>query len=1025
MKNQLASFMPKRNTVLAAAIVAALAGGTQVMAETSTVGGAFILDKSTVKAGGKINLSLMGLDVNGVVDQHGSDKGSIIYAEVTTELGQIKGLQTSGTMDGTSGSTSVGGVFARDVKYIRLTQGLGKVYIEYPATVSGSDTVRIKLFERFETGNGGFQSVAISGAETTETVTVEGITPSVKKLDITKYEKPQAETKAPLTSDSDTTGGIDGGMTAGIGGGQVTMTAMKVVRGTPSTTDANGVKFDANGNGWAVDTNASGSASLDIGGAYSATAQMTKGVAIFTLGSDITKASKYKLKGTVEGYDGITSVDLYDDDTLTVYSTNIAKKLKLSTYKTRISNNQDAMSSSHSSVTISVLDEYGNSASVDMGGKTVKLTDDQKVVSNSQMTFPAGMKTTSFQVGGTGALLATTEGKIGATSITGTIENQSTIAASDALEINVVDKGLWAEVFTGTSNITTPGDSPATSTKPNFTMPMQAGQPFRGFKVVVSDSVAGGANTNVSANGPVTLNVDHYVKGKVAESGEFNLNKDENILQVLLKTASKYGDEYYVISDKSGAYGQVKVANQGNDTVMDITPAPASTVTLVDGHDIEFTSLPVMLNAQSDMYLVEVPEKVMEIKDAYGNSVSAGKEDTVNVKSTLGSASLTGGDGVMIPGASDGTIGKVEYVATGPNKVSGEDTVTLSFNTPGLGTTSLMTTVPEMPYLDQIVANIAQTAIPANGEVAVTLETLDQNGNLYNDPKSVNQGVNVTWTADGTSPSIIDNASNASIANGENLTFTDTGRKVLRVNAGPTTGSFSVTFKNADDKSVTKDFTVTSELVQACASGAESLCKTESECTAVGGEWDGSACAAPATPVGKDELGTAELVAGTPAIVPLTDDVTVNPDDPNITWMGGIAVNGGERNKTASITGADDVVVSFTAKVPDELVGKKADVANVVLWIDDNTGPAGVLLWWNADNILVPWNLDMTMIGQGDMTPRSTIDALGAEETVEVYSGKLENLPGIAIVFTGFITEDKLYFNGTKPENFVTLQISE
>jgi len=1036
MKNQLAKFMPKRNTVLAAAIVAALAGSAQVMAATSTVGGAFILDKNAISAGGRVNLSLMGLDATGVVDQHGSDKGSVIYAEITTELGTIGGLQVSTGSDGTSGSSSAPGAFARDVKYVRLTQGLGKVYIDYPSSVSGTDTVKIKLFERFETGNGGYQSVPIAGAETTESVTIAPVPSSVKKLDIIEYKNPVAETKAPITSDTVTTDGIDGGMTAGIGGGQVTMQALKVKRGTPNTTTS-GVKYDANGNGWVVDTNASGNAKLDLISVYdgetkySVTAQMNEGVAIFTLGSDITKALAYYMKGTVEGYDNISTIDMYEDDTFVVFSTNLAKKLKLYSGKSRISNNQDAMDSSKTSVIVSVLDEYGNTASVDMGGKTVKLTDSNQIVSNSQVTFPAGSKSTSFQVGGSGALLTTTEGKIGATSLTGTIENQTTIAASDVVAVNVVDKGLLAEVYTGTSTLT-PADMPATSTKPSFTGPMQAGQPFRGFKVVSSGSTAGSANENLSANGPATVSLQHYVNGAVTETNTFNLNKDENILQVLLNKASKfdpaYVSEHYMLSDASSLYGQVQVSNQGNNSVGDITPAPASVVSLLNGHGEVISTLPIMMNASSDKYVSEVPEKVMKIKDAYGNSVSSGNEDTVNVKSTLGSASLVGGNGVMIPGATDGTIGLVEYVASGANKVSGDDTVTLSFNTPGLGTTDIKTTVPEMPYLDKIVANITQTAIPVNGEVAVTLETVDQFGKLYNDPKSVNQGVNITWTATGTSPAIVDNDTNKSVANGENLIFSTTipGRKVLRVQAGPTTGSFSLAFKNADDKSASKEFTVTSTLVQSCASGAESLCKTETECTSVGGAWDGTACAAPTTPVAQDSLGSAEIGdGGTPAIVDLKGN-EVAKDAPNVTWTGGIAVNGGARNKTARVTGADELKVNFTAKVPDALVGKKADVAVVILWMDENTPPGGVFLWWNGDKALVPWqDLDMTKINQGDMTPFKTVEALGAEETVEVFSGKLANLPGTAVIFTGFITEDKLYFNGTKPENFVTLSIAK
>ena len=82
---------------------------TSAMADTSTVSGALYFDKTTVKGGETINLSLLGLDANGGVDIYGEQFGSTIMGVVTSQLGTVN----SG---GTSGASPATGSFNASVK---------------------------------------------------------------------------------------------------------------------------------------------------------------------------------------------------------------------------------------------------------------------------------------------------------------------------------------------------------------------------------------------------------------------------------------------------------------------------------------------------------------------------------------------------------------------------------------------------------------------------------------------------------------------------------------------------------------------------------------------------------------------------------------------------------------------------------------------------------------------------------------------------------------------------------------------
>jgi len=924
--------MTLKKTALASAIALALAGGQTAIAatdlplcgseldtggsgmtcrNTSSVDGRFILDKTTTTEGGKVNLSVMALDETGKVDLNGGQFGSTIMVEVTSQIGNVM-------VGGDDGASPVAGAFSASVKYVTLIQGNGRVWIEYPeGIVVGdtpiTDTINIVLQERFANQRGGVTTNPLAIAS--KTVTVNPSTPKIRALDITSFETSTEDTAQgwqdgiyddnesgkigdtvngvadKLTDGDGIVDGIDGGMTAGKAGGQITMVAWRTVPKGPGD-EANAL----------VEQRATGTATLVLEGistgqTYTYSASMVKGQAIFTIPSEVTKADTYYIKGTLEGYDG-NSVDLYDDDTLTVLPTGTPNKLKLSSQKSVIGRALDAgntgnpVDGSETMVKVTMLDEYGNSLTMNpnAGGNTIKLSDTTGVVGAGKLSFPYGESKAWFKMGGdpntTTNKLGLTPGlqigvqKLGTTSVIAEIENQTAISPSDPLEISIVEKQLRAYINDGSDTTIAPvGGSPSLMT--TFANPPRlAGEEFKGFLVDVWTG-APGSESSVAAAVATTMTVSHVVKGKVVESLNPTLDTGagstgDTVLEVLFEEATaditdttKYSpkDEYYVIGDRDGLYGQVIVTNQGVNNLLDITPAAASNVELVNGHYEIMPSVGTYYNRNTSKYESTVPERQLYMMDAFGNVISPDNTGTVTMTSAKGAAVTQGvdargttHDGKMQPSQDDHGAWIASYSAEGVDAFVGADTFTLGFTKPGVGTHDLTTNVPEKSVLTEIVPNIEQTAIPQNAKVALTLETLDQNGDLFNDPKSVNQGVQITFSGTLT-PRVTDNLGNV-LASGSNIKFNEEiGRKVLIVEAGALEGDFTLTFTNADKTiSAVKDFTVTSVLVQDCAVGAEQLCLTEAECTAVSGAWDATAtpsCSAG----GADVCSTANLSA--------------------------------------------------------------------------------------------------------------------------------------------------------------------
>ncbi len=724
-------------------------------AETSTQSGYFVIDKTTVTAGETINLSILGLDEEGKVDLFGEQFGATIMAVVSSQLGEVKD-------GGTSGNWPVTGSWAATIKYIELVQGVGQVHIKYPATVSGTDKLTVTLQEKFFNEQGG---VTYNTIDTfSQNVTVNAASAVVKSLDITKFEP------SPADDDGDDTpaDGINGAMTAGIAGGQVTIKADNDAASGPVTLTL----YTA------------------LGTAYTFTGTMGAGTATITFDSSVTKAGKYYIKAELEGFDG-DSIDFNDSDTLTVKAKQTVKGLLLASEKSVISN--DNIPNASTVVTAYVLDEYGNKTTNNTGTDiTLEIKDDNEVVSDTALTITiidGASEGTDYLGEGNNDVL-----KLGTASLVASTPAIATIADSAPLEIKVVDKNLIAQL-----------DATFTSSK-------KAGENFDAFNVRVDADVFGDyavTDSVLSDAVATTMVIKHVVNGFVIESIEANIAADYADLEALFQkatgTITAAADEYYIIADKKNRYGECIVANQGGDTNSDILTAAPNSAKVVNGHNEEVTTIPVNLDLVTGNYVAKIPEAQLKMADSFGNSITSVDAGTFSITSEKGEVGLfVAGDGDLTPGGTDGTIASITY---DPNVFTGTDTIELAYTKPGVETNTLEATVPAKPELNSIVISVSQANIPLNGVIAVSVETLDQNGAKYDDPTGIIIGISgtVTPTVEAKNPSW------TTLSSGQRVDFTTgPGRNVLAITVQDITGEFTLSFSNADGTvTAEKKFTVT------------------------------------------------------------------------------------------------------------------------------------------------------------------------------------------------------------------------
>jgi len=759
--------MNVKKTALATAISFALAAGP-VWAKTTTVDGAFILDRTDTEAGGVVNFAILGLDKNGEVDLYGEQQGAVIIAVVSSDKGVVIGGDPN---PGELPSEPVaGGNFAASVRYVKLTQGKGRVHIMYPPGVTGTDTVEVVLQERVANPSGGVEFNEI--ASTTKSIEVkETGSKDPLSLDVVGFEKArvdlQGETNCLVLEAQDNPndppgcefqsqmGGISGAMTAGIAGGQIlVMAGNPLAAGNATVTlrkiDNPKVK-DANGKDTRAPLTGSACQSDDGCYEYAYQADMLQGKAVANLDNSVTKAGMYYVEATFDGFDG-NSVDLFYADTLEVLSTGTPKGLKISSSKKTItkpgddynyaSNGQIGQGTKIWGV---LLDEYGNATSNGAGSGDIKvsLQDAQGVFSNTalNLTIPADSYTGKTETAGSTSTTDSVIGnakdeilKVGTTSLVAVaVDKQNepigSIAPSDPLEVKVVSDGLKVEA--------------------KLTMPQLAGTEFDAFTVYVTDNKG---DVKVDADGkPLDPGPVKLTSGSGESITVNRKNEAPFHVQGLFRKVTSAG--VYMVGDAAGNYGEVMVSVTGAG----IKPAAATVVELQNAHEVKQEVVNPGEMTLEKRYITALPESAFRMFDDYGNAVTGQQPLQEDDTGTFTATSANGTVGYNTPEKDYGIPGRVyfepldamgnptsdskakshaatiTYDTTGSSAYAGEDKIQVNFTKPGLGAKSLTvkTNVQAPQELGSIKASIEQDTLPVNSEVAMAVEVLDQNDRLF------------------------------------------------------------------------------------------------------------------------------------------------------------------------------------------------------------------------------------------------------------------------------------------------------
>ncbi len=801
-----------KRTAFASAIVSVLVMGvaTTAYSETSTKSGAFIADTTTVAAGSRVNISIMGLNAQGQVDTdtQGEQLGSTIVAMVTSSKGEVECAGESGTSptvcffeaDVTGGTT----------RYVKLVAGIGKVNISYPVEAGGTtDTINITLQEVFPNKAGG---TTVNVIDSTQKIINIYADLDVALLDITEFTGGD-------TDDTDTVGGIDGITTAGKEGAQVKMVAYKDIKidyamGTPDTPEVSGQNINSAVNGILtlvlrpmLPPMLPPKTSESVGGntateSITLTGHMLKGEATISIPTEVTEAAKYYMEATLKGYEGLSSVDMYNDDTLEVNPVLKAKKVGLYSEKATISDNADANSGTR--LKVCMLDQYGNKTEAG-NSMTVNLKDATEHVSNTAVSFSFTATDVCVHdpiiptippVSPTNMVMGDFEDealKLGTAEMIGHVKNQTAIADSDVVLLKIVPVQLVAEnLFAEVA-------------------PVQAG-----FSITNAFQVHNDDGNVVNTGGPITMEVRHIYNGWQLEKNNTTIGQNTNPLGARFdKSSSKsstgedYQNEYYVLATTEGTYGEV-VVPAALAGVPDIIPASPSKYKMVNGHYQTITSMKAdkVPDSEPVVYRALFRENNVKMEDALGNETSP------SLPVVLSSSNGTVYNHPDM--RANETEGDMSFVTYDPISFVGgddDDLVHVFIKEPMLNNVPLITVeVPVNQKLTEIKLDVESNKIPAGGVVPVRVTSWDQFGELYAPSKGIfleidadsSVAVRVYYVdANGTDMGPI--ANNTLINNSKN------GRSVLAV-YGLSGGSFTLNVRDADNAiTASQTFEITGE----------------------------------------------------------------------------------------------------------------------------------------------------------------------------------------------------------------------
>jgi hypothetical protein len=800
-------------SAMASVLVLGVATTASADLNTSTKSGVFTVDATTVKAGSKVNLSILGLNAQGEIDTKGEQFGSTIVATVTSALGEVEAGDENNanpkTDLGKSGDKPATALFEKDVDgattaYVKLVGGKGKVNISYPIEAGGfSDTIDITLQEFYTPTGGGTTRNVIDSAQ--KIITVDTADLNVALLDITEFTGGD-------NVDTDTADGIDGKTTAGKEGAQIKVVAYKDIAidyamGNTTTPIVSGLNQNEAVSGIVKVILRPKDAEL-VGGNVSTESitlpesNMSKGEATVYIPSGVTAAGLYYMEATLEGYDDLSSVDMYNDDTLEVNPVNQPKKVWLSSEKGTISDNNDAISGTQ--LTACLLDQYGNRTPANQS-YTVNLKDDTEHVSNTAIDF--SFSSGQVCVFDNSTILGDAKDealKLGTASMVAYIKNQTAIAESDPVSLKIVADQLVAAA-------------------PLFTpkAPIQAGVSItqnvlglNAFQVRKDDGdgAFSTADSFINTGGPTEMNIRHMYKGapvfaflgpmqlEPATNGTIGQNED-GLGARFDKSSSKsatnldYEGEYYILADTNGDYGEV-IVPAAIAGAPDIIPASPSKYKMVNAHEQEITSIKASKKANTDPinYWALFRENNLKLEDDFGNKTSPSQPLAL-----LSSNGTVSNDSDLSANEEEGNVSTVTY---DPNTFpGGEDAVKLVFKEPKLTGSDITVNVQVNQALEQIKLDVESDKIPVNGMVPVRVTSWDQFGELYAHPKGVFLEIDVPSTV-AVRVYYVDGDGNETIITSNSLIPNSkmSARSVLAVYAlNGTSGNFTLKVRNADN----------------------------------------------------------------------------------------------------------------------------------------------------------------------------------------------------------------------------------
>ena len=537
--------------------------------------------------------------------------------------------------------------------------------------------------------------------------------------------------------------------------------------------------------------------------------EMVKGVATFSIPSSVNKAALYYMEAKLElGETSISSVDLYNNDTLLVRPVDTAVKLELYSQKKTIANMMDTSGTTSfipagvtgTQVHVCVLDKYGNLTTT-AEQKTVSLKEEsgsslfKEAAINELLTIGAKASCSISKPLDVSDMRAD---QTGATKLIAS-DTENKLTQSEPVDLKVVSQQLEASQ-TSYFTVNAPFDA-------GKSIMVGDGGAFEITKKIIESTgaVAGGKTLSDATATTFTIKV---IKGGGEEVNAV-LSKAEKLLGIRFQKATS-GNEKYLISDENALYGEVVVSS---DVAADIKHASPSKYEMLDGHGQALSSMEAVRKETAELpsSIVLFNENNLKLTDNYGNWV--GNSDPLNLKSVNGECKQ--GECSADYRAND--LGNDIYGITyDPAKFSGEEEVSFTFREPDLTGSNVAVLVSILPELNDILLDVESNKIPSNGVVPVRVTTWDQQE--PSKPFESEEGLFLTVTA----PTDVvvrvksvdaDGTEKGPIATDGKIHWSDErSRMILAVNVtGATTGTFTLTVRSGDgDITATQEFEITS-----------------------------------------------------------------------------------------------------------------------------------------------------------------------------------------------------------------------